>query len=305
MPARIISILCAISALCVSKPAPAETITIPLNEPVRVGQGTDATEIQPGTKEYYELRIKDQYHVENNTLVPSRVIFAEILQTLEDNRLWVRELIPASGGSGAATYHGFAPGEYLVVTAPSADGINAGSRLHLQVAQQDVFYLFETDKGTTGRARSARQVQSPSLEQYLELAGTSSENMGLVVSLDPQPPAPLPDTPGAAAPAMQREPAQIHLRHRPQDLSSMSDGDLAKRLNDFQHRRNLISRKLKQREEAAAHVRESMDAAQNEQEKKSREALLKKLQADVERVKFELEELNARYEELQQEHNSR
>jgi hypothetical protein len=307
---RIISAICAVVAFCffntmtvVAEPD-SDTTTIPLNEPVRLGAGADAREIQPGTEEYYDLRVKGLGHVDNGRLVTSRILFAEILQVLEGNRLWVRELIPASTGAGESRYRGHARGEYWIVVVFSTKGMDIGTRRNFQVAELDVFYRFRTDKGATGRAGSARLVESPSLEQYMKLSKTSAEDVGLIVSLDPEPAVPAPDVPRAAW-RTPREPAQVHVRQQAQDLTSMTDGDLAKRMTDFHHRRNFISRKLKQREEAVARVRESIDAVENEQEKKSRAGMLMKLEADVERVKFELDELNARYNELEQETKSR
>jgi ketosteroid isomerase-like protein len=293
------SVLCLFGVMSVAGPA-VETTIIPFNESVRIGDGADAKEVKPGTEEYYNLRIKGLCHVDNNRLVASRVMFADILQVLEGNRLWVRELIPASGGSGAREYRGHVPADYWIVAVSSTEGMDAGARRHFQVAEQDVFYRFTTDKGVAGRARGARSVESPSLEEYLELSGTAAENVGLVVSLDPERQAP-----ASAARRPRRGPARVHVRNKAQDVTSMTDGDLAKRMSDFQHRRNFISRKLKQRQEAVARVQESLEGVENEQEQKSRAGMLKKLQADVERVRFELEELDARYNEIEQEYKSR
>jgi hypothetical protein len=160
-----------------------------LTVPVLVSGAGGLREVAPGSAEYYDLRIKDRFHLDGGQLRPGTVLRGRILQQVDGSHLLLRQQVLRQDGPSGGTYSAWLDDREWLVTVESAAAWAVGQTVEWLVAQ---------GRGATCRladgqelvVRSGRKVTGATFEQYLAAAppaAPASAPVGAVVSFQMQP----------------------------------------------------------------------------------------------------------------------
>lgn len=157
-------------------------------ESIWIRRNGSMVEVEPGTEEYYKLRIKGTCHIEDGRLIRSHVIYGKILKAFDGNRLWVREMDPIRETTPDGEIRGYVPADDIVVSVQSTNGITGGGVVSLQLAEDGVDYICKQDSGSERRLRGYRVVKSPSFDEYSSVCRSGATEMvepPVLLSIEP------------------------------------------------------------------------------------------------------------------------
>jgi hypothetical protein len=279
-----------------------EASAIPLSDPVWVSERTTMRQVNPGTEEYYRIRIADRCHVENGVLVSSLCLDAEILQLLSSTKLVAREVVPGRYTGAPTGYVGYARGRLLAVAVPDAGSFRTGSVHRMQLRVDASNLVAETADGNVSAVLACRLVSSPSFEAYRSEIGTGFRTPveSPVVGLKAVAPELLPSSAGATPKSV---PATARDRTRPARMfpsaALPADSTLVdRRMQELELRQDDIQDQVKRRNVVIESIEQARDQATNPEERAAMDDILKRARARTEMLERQLATASNEYRRI-------